>query len=73
MRKNLKRLKYGAASAVLVTAPMALASGGSSSGPFSGDELDAAQGVVTSFLAVGAAIVIALVIYRLGKRAINRV
>jgi hypothetical protein len=44
-----------------------------SGGPFSGDELDGATAVVNGFLAIGAAVVIALAIYKLGKRGVSRV
>jgi len=39
---------------------------------FTGAELDGVQSVVMTLLGVGVAITIALVVFRLGKRAANR-
>lgn len=41
--------------------------------PFTGTELDAIQGIVVGFLAIGALITVGLVGYRLVRRALNRV
>lgn len=40
---------------------------------FTTTSLDSVQAVVTAFLAVGAAIVLAMVIYKVGRRAANKV
>lgn len=75
MRQKLSNVGRALVALALVTAPIAFAEGGGggNGAPFTGSELSGASAVVTSFLAVGATITIALVIYRLGKRAINRV
>jgi len=63
--------RLAAAGTTLMVGAMTFA--GEPSGPFAGNELNGATDVVNGFLAIGAAVVIALAIYKLGKRGVSRV
>lgn len=71
--KELRNLGARLATAVTTLTVGAMTFAGEPSGPFAGNELNGATDVVNGFLAIGAAVVIALAIYKLGKRGVSRV